>query len=267
MAHSPSEYITHHLTNLTVGEGFFTLHVDTLLFSWGLGGLFAFCAYLASRQATSGVPGKWQNFVEMVLGAVNNSVKEIFHAPDPLIGPLSLTIFIWVFLLNAMDLLPIDILPLIAGGVGLEHLRVVPTTYMNTTFALSLGVMGLIIWYSLRHKGIVGYPKELLTHPFEPSFKGIGMALAPVVIAFNLLLNLMELVAKAVSLSLRLFGNMYAGELIFILIALLPWFVQPFLSAPWAIFHILIITLQAFIFMMLTVVYLSMAATTTADHH
>ena len=168
---------------------------------------------------------------------------------------------------SAPGLLPIDILPLIAGGVGLEHLRVVPTTDMNTTFALSLGVMGLIIWYSLRHKGIVGYPKELLTHPFEPSFKGIGMALAPVVIAFNLLLNLMELVAKAVSLSLRLFGNMYAGELIFILIALLPWFVQPFLSAPWAIFHILIITLQAFIFMMLTVVYLSMAATTTADHH
>ena len=267
MAYSPAEYITHHLTHLTIGEGFFTLHVDTLFFSWGLGGLFAFCFFLASRQATSGVPGKWQNLAEMILEAVDRSVKEIFHAPDPLIGPLALTVFMWVFLLNAMDLLPVDLLPILAGLIGLEHLRVVPTADMNTTFALSLGVLGLIIWYSLRYKGIMGYPKELLTHPLEPSFKGLGMLLAPVIIAFNLLLNLAELVAKAISLSLRLFGNMYAGEMIFILIALLPWFAQPLLSAPWAIFHILIITLQAFIFMMLTVVYLSMAATTAADQH
>jgi F-type H+-transporting ATPase subunit a len=247
-APSASEYIVHHLTNLQTGGGFWTLHIDTLVFSLTLGGVFALLFRRAARRATAGAPGALQNFVEILVEFVDRQVKDAFHGRSALIAPLALTIFCWVFLWNAMDLVPVDLLPAAAGWLGVPYLRVVPSTDMNATFALSLSVFVLIVFYSFKIKGAGGYAREFLTHPF-----------GPYLFPANVLLNLVELVAKPLSLSLRLFGNLYAGEMIFILIALLPWWLQPVLSWPWAVFHILIITLQAFIFMVLTIVYLSMA--------
>lgn len=242
-------YIVHHLTPLKIGEGFWTFNLDTLFFSAVLGFLFIFVFKKVAETATSGVPGPLQNFVEMIFEFVDTQVKDSFHGRSALIAPLALTIFCWVFLMNTMDLLPVDLLPAIASLFGIEYLRVVPSTDLNGTFAMSISVFFLIIFYSLKIKGVFHFAKELLFHPFDHWL----------LIPFNLLLNTVEYLAKPVSLGLRLFGNMYAGELIFILIALLPWWVQPALSFPWAVFHILIITLQAFIFMVLTVVYLSLA--------
>jgi F-type H+-transporting ATPase subunit a len=244
-----SAYIIHHLTTLSAGEGFWTLHLDTLFFSALLGSLFIVVFKLAAEQATSDVPGPLQNFAEWIVEFVDTQVKDSFHGHNPLIAPLALTIFCWVFLMNTMDLLPVDLMPDIGAMTGLTYLRVVPSTDLNATFGMSIAVFFLIIFYSLKVKGVLHFGKELLFHPFD------HWALIP----FNLLLNTVEYLAKPVSLGLRLFGNMYAGELIFILIALLPWWVQPILSFPWAVFHILIITLQAFIFMVLTIVYLSLA--------
>lgn len=241
-------YIIHHLTPLSTGEGFWTFHLDTLFFSVALGVFFLALFRKAAEKATSGVPGPLQNFVEMLVEFVDTQVKDSFHGRSVLIAPLALSIFVWVWLMNFMDLIPVDLLPLIGSAVGLEFLRVVPSTDLNATFAMSISVFFLILFYSVKVKGVIGFSKELLLTPF-------GKWLIP----FNLLLKLVEELAKPISLGLRLFGNMYAGELIFILIALLPWFVQPLLSFPWAIFHILIITLQAFIFMVLTIVYLSLA--------
>ncbi len=241
-------YIVHHLTALKAGEGFWSFNLDTLFFSAALGFLFVFFFRKAAENATSGVPGPLQNFVEMIVEFVDAQVKDSFHGRSALIAPLALTIFCWVFLMNAMDLLPVDLLPAIAQLFGIEYLRVVPSTDLNGTFAMSISVFFLIIFYSIKVKGPIGFAKEMLLTPFGPWM-----------IPFNLLLKLVEELAKPISLGLRLFGNMYAGELIFILIALLPWWVQPALSFPWAVFHILIITLQAFIFMVLTVVYLSLA--------
>ncbi len=241
-------YIVHHLTALKAGEGFWSFNLDTLFFSAALGILFVFFFRKAAENATSGVPGPLQNFVEMIVEFVDAQVKDSFHGRSALIAPLALTIFCWVFLMNAMDLLPVDLLPAIAQLFGIEYLRVVPSTDLNGTFAMSISVFALIIFYSIKVKGPIGFAKEMLLTPFGPWM-----------IPFNLLLKLVEELAKPISLGLRLFGNMYAGELIFILIALLPWWVQPALSFPWAVFHILIITLQAFIFMVLTVVYLSLA--------
>ncbi len=243
-----SEYIIHHLTNLTAGEGFWTFHLDTLFFSFTLGAFALFLFRIAAKNATSGVPGKLQNFVELLIDFVDTQVKDSFHGRSELIAPLALTIFVWVFLMNFMDLIPVDLLPLVAGWGGVHNLRVVPTTDLNLTFAMSITVFLLMIFYSIKIKGAVGFAKELLFHPF-------GKWMLPV----NLLLKVVEEFAKPISLALRLFGNLYAGELIFILIALLPWWAQFTLGLPWAIFHILVITLQAFIFMMLTIVYLSMA--------
>lgn len=251
-----SGYIQHHLQNLqlnlktmSLGDGgFWTLNLDTFVLSLVLGSLFLILFRFAAKRATAGVPGKLQNFAEIMIDFVNQQVKDTFHVANSLIGPLALTIFIWVFLMNFMDLMPIDFLPRIAHILGVPYLRVVPTTDINLTFALSLSVFILILFYSIKVKGFSGFGKELATHPF-------GWKLMPV----NLMLKLVEELAKPISLSLRLFGNLYAGELIFILIALLPWWVQWSLGGVWAIFHILIITLQAFIFMMLTIVYLSMA--------
>lgn len=248
-------YIQHHLMNLPVDlstmqqqvGGFWTVNVDTLFFSFILGFGFLFLFRLAAVRATSGVPGKIQNFVEVFIDFVDNQVKETFHGKNEVIAPLALTILVWVFLMNAMDLLPIDLLPRFASLFGVHYLRVVPTTDINLTFALSLSVFFLIIYYSFKIKGR-GFLREIFTVPFGPW-------LFPV----NFILRLVEEIAKPLSLSLRLFGNLYAGELIFILIALLPWWSQWMLGGMWAIFHILIITLQAFIFMMLTIVYLSMA--------
>lgn len=247
-AQTPTDYILHHLTNLHSGEGFWTFHVDTLLVSATLGALILFLFGRAAARATAGVPGGWQNFVELLVEFVDQQVKDSFHGRNALIAPLALTIFTWIFLMNAMDLLPIDLLPWAAAKVDVDHLRVVPTTDPNATFAMSITVFVLILFYSIKIKGVGGFAREMLFQPFGKWF-----------VPFNLLLKLVEEIARPISLSLRLFGNLYAGELIFILIALLPWYLQWTLSLPWAIFHILIITLQAFIFMVLTIVYLSLA--------
>lgn len=248
-AEGATGYIIHHLTPFKVGEGFWTLHLDTLFFSAFLGGLFVWFFKSAAEKATSGVPSLAQNFAEMLIEFVDTQVKDSFHGKSSLIAPLALTIFCWIFLWNFMDLFPVDLLSLVGSLMGLEYLRVVPSTDLNATFAISLSVFCLIIFYNLKIKGVLSFSKELLLHPFH------HWALIP----FNILLNFVEYLAKPISLALRLFGNLYAGELIFILIALLPWGIQPLLSFPWAVFHILIITLQAFIFMVLTIVYLSMA--------
>ncbi|MEE9355999.1 MAG: F0F1 ATP synthase subunit A [Methylococcaceae bacterium] len=245
---SATGYIVHHLTPLSVGEGFWTLHLDTLFFSIVLGALFIGVFKTAAEKATSGVPGPLQNFAEMLVEFVDTQVKDSFHGKSELIAPLGLTIFCWVFLMNFMDLFPVDLLSTVGSMMGLNYLRVVPSTDLNATFAMSISVFCLIIFYSIKIKGGWGFAKELLFTPFGPWL-----------LPFNLLLKLVEEIAKPISLGLRLFGNLYAGELIFILIGLLPWYIQPLLSFPWAIFHILIITLQAFIFMVLTIVYLSMA--------
>ncbi|MCP5267592.1 MAG: F0F1 ATP synthase subunit A [Zoogloeaceae bacterium] len=241
-------YIQHHLTNLRVGEGFWALHLDTLIVS-GLLGLvvFGLMAKVAGK-ATSGVPGNLQMFIELVVGMVDQQVKDTFHGKSALVTPLAITIFVWVFVMNAMDLIPVDFLPVAASAVGVHYLKVVPTTDPNLTFAMALTVFGIMIWMNLKVKGFGGYMHEIFTAPF-------GAKLAPV----NFIFRVVEDVAKPISLALRLFGNMYAGEMVFILIALLGLYQLP-LALPWALFHILIITLQAFVFMMLTIVYMSMAA-------
>lgn len=264
-----SSYIQHHLQNLTFGNhpdlgwtfahsakeaqemGFWAVHVDTLGWSVALGMLFLWIFRKAAKKATTGVPGGLQNFVEIMVEFVDTSVKETFHGRNKVIAPLALTIFCWIFLMNLMDLVPVDFLPRlfqIITGNDHAYFKVVPTTDVNATFGMSLSVFALIIYYSIKVKGVSGFAGELTLQPF-------GKWMMP----FNLLLEGVGLIAKPISLALRLFGNLYAGELIFILIALLPFWVQFALSVPWAIFHILVIVLQAFIFMMLTIVYLSMA--------
>lgn len=253
-AKTPAEYVGHHLSHLssTHDTGFISLdawHIDTLFFSTVLGLIFLTVFRIAAVRATSGVPGKLQNFVEVMVEFVDKSVKDSFHGSRDFIAPFALTIFCWIFLWNCMDLIPVDLLPSVGEHVfGLEHLRVVPSADMSATFALSLSVFVLIFVYSFKGKGVGGFAKEFLTHPF-------GAKLLP----FNIILNTVEYLAKPLSLALRLFGNLYAGELIFILIALLPWWAQILPGLGWMIFHILVVTLQAFIFMTLTIVYLSMA--------
>jgi len=248
-SHGPanaSEYIVHHLQNNTVGEGFWSFHLDTFIISTLLGVVFLFLFRLAAKNATAGVPGKLQNFVEIMVDFVDTQVKDCFHGKNEVIAPLGLTIFMWVFLMNFMDLIPVDFLPSVMKLFGVNYLRVVPTTDLNLTFGMSLSVFFLVLYYSIKIKGIGGFSWEFATHPF-------GIKFLPV----NLVLKIVEELARPISLSLRLFGNLYAGELIFI--ALLPWWIQWPLGTVWAIFHILIITLQAFIFMMLTIVYVSLA--------
>jgi F-type H+-transporting ATPase subunit a len=261
-----SEYIAHHLTNLTFGKkidgawgfaadgaeaaqmGFFALNVDTFGFSIFLAVLFLYFFRKAAVNATSGVPSGLQNVVEMAVEFVDTNVKGMFHHKNNMIGPLGLTIFCWVLLMNVMDLVPVDFIPQAAHALGVPYLKVVPSTDMNITMGMAISVFLLVLFYSIKMKGLKGFVGELTLHPF-------GKWGFPV----NLFLETVNLIAKPVSLGLRLFGNMYAGEMIFILIALLPFYVQWTLSVPWAIFHILIITLQAFIFMVLTIVYLAMA--------
>ncbi|WP_058534288.1 F0F1 ATP synthase subunit A [Legionella saoudiensis] len=269
---SSTNYIKHHLTYLTYnvsemkmgpGGGFWTLNLDTLFFSITMGIIVCGLMYFGARKVTTGVPGKLQNFAEVMLQFADNQVKDCFHGKNKLIGPLALTIFLWVFLMNFMDIFPVDVLPLMAQAGGVHYLKVVPTNDLNLTFALSITVFILIIFYSIKIKGTKTFIKELTLQPFNhPGF-----------IPFNLLLELVGLIAKPISLALRLFGNLYAGELIFILIALLTLnasmsspvgtatlgFAQFLLALGWSIFHILVITLQAFIFMVLTIVYLSLA--------
>lgn len=269
-AQTASEYIEHHLSNLTIcrdqGEwvwnhcegNFWALNVDSMFFSVLLGVVFLWLFGKVAKQASAGKPGKLQAAVELVVGFVQGAVRDAFQGDSKLIAPLSLTIFVWVFLMNLMDLIPVDWLPSTASAIGIEYLKVVPTTDVNVTFAMSISVFLLTIYYSIKMKGFGGFTKELTMHPIAPATRGIGLVAAPFIIAFNFILEGVSLIARPVSLSLRLFGNMYAGELIFILIALLGLWQLP-LHFGWAVFHILVITLQAFIFMMLTIVYLSSA--------
>jgi len=267
------DYISHHLQNLQVcksdagewifgkcpGE-FWAVNVDSMFWSVFLGLIFVFAFRSAAKKSSAGKPGKWQAFVEIIVEFVDSAVKDTFHGKSNLIAPLGLTIFVWVFLMNLMDLVPVDWIPYFSEHVlGLPYMKVVPTTDVNITFGMSISVFVLIIFYTIKNKGVSGFIGELTLHPIAPPTKGLGLIAAPFVIAFNFILESVALLAKPVSLSLRLFGNMFAGELIFILIALIGWFQLP-LHFGWAVFHILIVTLQAFIFMMLTIVYLSLAS-------
>ena len=267
-----TEYIGHHLTHLTVNQGhgsFWAFHLDSVAFTVGLALVFVALFAAAARRATSGVPGKLQAAVEILVEMVDGTVKETFHGTSKLIAPLAITIFVLVFLMNLMDLLPVDLLPWAGQKFGIEHLRVVATAEINTSLGMSITVF-LLIWYiGLKEKGPVLYFSEFVSAPFH------AHGIVPrILLAFpNLLLRVIEELVRPLSLSLRLFGNMYAGELIFVLIAGLTleasaahfstyaWgIVQLIADVVWTLFHILIITLQAFIFGMLTIVYLSMAA-------
>ena len=212
-------YIVHHLTPLSVGEGFWTLHLDTLFFSAVLGCLFVWFFKSMADSVTDDVPGFAQNLAETLVEFVDKQVKDSFHGKNDIIAPLALTIFCWVFLWNLMDLIPVDLLPLIGSLMGMEYLRVVPSTDLNSTFALSITVILITYFYSIKVKGFFGFLKEILCVPFGPWL-----------FPFNLLLRIVEEFARPVSLGLRLFGNLYAGELLFILIALLPPLLQPVLS-------------------------------------
>jgi F-type H+-transporting ATPase subunit a len=273
-------YISHHLTNAKMCStdsgiafnkacseaGFWTWNIDTLAWSIGLGLIFIWLFKRAANKATTGVPGKMQCFIEMIVEFVDQNVRDTYYGKSKLIAPLALTIFVWVFLMNLMDLIPVDYLPALAGQIGVAsgavesshdvYMKIVPTTDLNLTLALGLGVFILIIFYSIRVKGVMGFVKELTLHPFSSN----NMAVQALFIPVNFLLEFVTLIAKPVSLGLRLFGNLYAGELIFILIAAIGLYQLP-LHFVWAVFHILVIVLQAFIFMMLSIVYLSMAST------
>ncbi|WP_159822407.1 F0F1 ATP synthase subunit A [Colwellia sp. 20A7] len=277
-----SGHIQHHLTNAKMcttdnglafnkacsDSGFWTWHIDTLAWSIGLGVLFLWIFRRAANKATTGVPDKFQCFIEMVIDFVGDNVAKTFQGKSTLIAPLALTIFVWVFLMNLMDLIPVDFLPAFAGFVGETafgmdshdvYMKIVPTTDINLTAALAVGVFLLMIAYSIKIKGVGGFIKELTLHPFSTNNKLAMVFLIPC----NLLLETIALVAKPFSLALRLFGNLYAGELIFILIGAVGLMQLP-LHFVWAVFHILVILLQAFVFMMLTIVYLSMAS---SDNH
>jgi len=285
---STTEYIQHHLQNLTFGKlpagyersydghtytlqedkwtwahgsqeaadmGFNAFHVDSLAWSFGLGVIFCMLFGYVAKRATSEVPGGLQNFIEIVVEFVDSNVKDMFHFKNAMVAPLALTIFVWVFLMNLMDLIPVDLFPSIFALFGVGYQKIVPSTDPNITLGMAAGVFILMIYYSIKMKGVVGFTKELTMHPFN------HIAFVPI----NLFMELVGLLAKPFSLGLRLFGNMYAGEMIFILISVMYGAGLIFglfggvLQLGWAIFHILVITLQAFIFMVLTVVYLAMA--------
>lgn len=267
---NPKKYISHHLNHLQLDLSNFkiikpgdltshswVLNLDSIIFSFCLGCFFLVCFYIIAKKMTTGVPGKFQAGIELIFEFITSNVKSMYDGKNSLIAPLSLTIFIWVFLMNLMDLFPIDFLPFIfEKSFELPAMRIVPSADVNITLSMSLSVFFLIVFYTIKIKGVSGFFKELTLHPFNhPAFS-----------IFNCILESVSLLSKPISLGLRLFGNMYAGEMIFILISgLLPWWLQCFLNVPWAIFHILIIFLQAFIFMVLTIVYLSMASQSHSD--
>lgn len=282
-------YIKHHLQNWTYGlnpetsewgfahsaaeakaMGFWAIHVDTMLWSVVLGVIFLFFFRKAAKSASADTPSGLQNFVEWICEFIDTSVRGSFSGKNDIVAPLALTIFVWIFLMNLMDLVPVDWLPSLAGLIGANffgmdphhvYFKVVPTTDPNATIGMALSVFILTLYYSIKIKGIGGFMGELTLHPFEAKNPLLKVAFIPV----NFFLEFVSLIAKPISLSLRLFGNMYAGEMIFILIAIMfsagltMGIVGGFLQLGWAIFHILIITLQAFIFMTLTIVYLDMA--------
>jgi len=288
-AQTGSEYIKHHLTNLTFGKdpsdgiwkiaetaqdaqemGFYAIHLDSMGWSIALGFIFIMLFSIVGRKATTGVPGGLQNAIEIVIEFIDSNVKDTFSHTNKLIAPMALTAFVWVLLMNLMDLVPVDFIPQIATYIGVHfygmdphhvYFKIVPTTDPNVTMGMSLSVFFLAMFFSIKNKGIGGFVGELTLHPFSSKNLLIKIILIPV----NLFLEGVSLLAKPISHGLRLFGNLYAGEMIFILIALLPLYVQWTLSVPWAIFHILVIILQAFIFMVLMVVYMNMAHD-TGDH-
>ena len=273
-------YISHHLTNLTCGHvgvdegagiyksfwtcdpylvdkmGFWAFHVDSLFWSVFLGAIFIAAFMLGKPKSPNKAPSGMQNFVEMCIEFVDDNVQSLFGATkNSLIAPLALTVFGWILLMNLMDLVPVDFLPELAKSAGIEYFKVVPTTDPNITLGMALAVFILTIYYSITVKGLVPFIKELTLHPF-------GKWLIP----FNFILEMVNFIAKPISLGLRLFGNLYAGEMIFILIALMLFFNSIYigllgigLHLVWALFHILIVALQAFIFMALTIAYLAMA--------
>ncbi|MEM8661528.1 MAG: F0F1 ATP synthase subunit A [Pseudomonadota bacterium] len=280
-----SEYIVHHLTNWTFGKlpggferadgsviqeggawviaasgdeaalmGFNAIHLDSMMWSIGLGIIFCWIFRSVAKKAETGVPSGVVNFVEMIVEFVDNTVRDTFHGRNPLIAPLALTIFVWVFLMNLMDLIPVDLMPELIALTGVYYQKIVPSTDPNITMGMAIGVFVLMLYYSIKVKGF-GFVKELTLNPFNHW----------VFIPVNLFMEIVGLLAKPFSLGLRLFGNMYAGEMIFILIAAfysagIVWMAPAgVLQIGWAIFHILVITLQAFIFMVLTIVYISMA--------
>jgi F-type H+-transporting ATPase subunit a len=273
-------YILHHeafLSNRTPHGiiDFSVINYDTVFFSVALGLLFFGVFFGVARKATSGVPGITQSLIEWIIEQVDAQVRDTFHGTSRLIAPLGLTIFCWVFLFNFMDLVPVDLFPAAARTAGLEHLKIVPSTDLNATFGLSLTVFALIIFYSLKMKGVVGFISELTLQPFRVKNVFAQALLVPM----NFILESVTFLARPVSLSLRLYGNLYAGEMIFLLIAVLTlshglnsllsiggWLGivgQFLLGLVWTVFHVLIITIQAFIFAVLTVVYLAMAY----EHH
>ncbi len=288
-----SKYIKHHLQNMTYGEipegfegagswglartaeeaqnmGFMAIHVDTLLWSFMLGAIFLFAFRMAAKHATDGVPGGLQNFVEWVVEFIDENVRSSFSNVNPLIAPMALTLFVWILLMNMMDLVPVDWFPRLAMLVGYQvfdmdpqhvYFKIVPTTNPNATFGMALSVFALTIYYSIKVKGFRGFAAELTMQPFAAKSLPFKLILMPI----NLFLELIGHIAKPISLSLRLFGNIYAGEMIFILIAILYgsgfalFILAGVLQWTWAVFHLLIVTLQAFIFMTLAIVYMQMA--------
>ncbi|MFO8046596.1 MAG: F0F1 ATP synthase subunit A [Halomonas sp.] len=264
-------YIQHHLQNLTFGYhpqngwslagtsaeatemGFWAIHLDTMGWSIAMGMLFIWLFRKAGKMATTGVPGGLQNAVEMVVEFIENLTRSAFQGRNPAIAPLALTLFMWILLMNSLKIIPVDYFPELFARLGVEYMKIVPTTDPNATLGMALGVFFLIIFYSIKVKGAGGFAKELSLTPFN------HWSLIP----FNLVLEVIGLLVKPLGLGLRLFGNMFAGEVIFILIALLPFWAIWLLDVPWAIFHILVVTLQAFIFTVLSIVYLSAAH----EHH
>lgn len=267
---SPTDYISHHLGHLKVGEGFWTFHIDTLVMSAVMGAIVVFVLSLAARQAAAGRQTKFLGFVELVFDFVDKNVSEMYHGDRRFLTALALTLFTWIVAMNALDLLPVDLPANIAGLMGNHgaHWRILPTADLNGTIAMAVVVLVLVVVFAIKAKGVAGYAHEWLTAPFGKS---------PLLWIPNILLNLVELLAKPVSLAMRLFGNMFAGELVFMLIALLglaasnavglmalPYFTgQVIAGSIWAVFHILIVLLQAFIFMVLPIVYIAMAQ----EHH
>ena len=256
---TPTSYIQHHLKNLTApvgdGGGFWTIHVDTFVTAMLMGLLMVFAFWLATRKATAGVPGKWQAFVEICLEFVDRQAKDTYHGKSKLVTPIAITIFFWILLMNLIKMIPADFIAIPLGWAGIHEWKPVPTADVNATLGMSISVFFLMIVFALKAKGIGGFTKEFLTAPF-------GKWMLP----FNLILNTVEWLSKPISLAMRLFGNMFGGEIVFLLIWVLGgagiagMFAGAAFGFGWMIFHLLVIPLQAFIFMMLSIVYLSLSA-------
>ncbi len=254
---TPTSYIQHHLQNLTFkvqDGGFWTLHVDTLVMSLLMGGLMVLMFWTATRRPTAGVPGKWQAFVEMMLEFVDRQAKDTYHGPSKLVTPIAITLFFWILLMNLIKMIPADFIALPLEALGVPYWKPVPTADVNATLGMSISVFFLMLFFALKSKGLGGFTKEFLTAPF-------GKWMMP----FNLILNIVEWLSKPVSLAMRLFGNMFGGEIVFLLIwvlggaGILGAIAGGAFGLGWMLFHLLVIPLQAFIFMMLSIVYLSLS--------